>query len=170
MNYYNPITGKIKKREQRWNKVKQRLEDITVEGLNITFISCPVHNKTYHSDIKLRFFQIKLNGNIIWLFPKDSEQPNEGFLDGWDTLTWQNMDYPIGSIIKYLDLSKEHLLDYEDRAGIADILKVCDKRIGYSRLKELELSPAAKKVFEERFKNKNIRTIMASPAKPSEQE
>jgi hypothetical protein len=37
-------------------------------------------------------------------------------------------------------------------------------------LKELELSPAAKKVFEERFKNKNISKLTANPAKPSEQE
>lgn len=137
---------------QRWNKVKQRLESIVTEGLDVSFISCPVHKKTYYSDIKLRFFQIKLNGNIIWLFPKDSEQSNDGFLDRWDSLTLQNMDYPIGSIIKYLDLPKEHLLDYEDRAGLADILKVCDKRIGYDRLKELELSPAAKKYLRNGLK------------------
>ena len=159
MNYYNPITGKIKKREQRWNKVKQRLENITAEGLNITFISCPVHNKTTHSELKIRFFKITLNGEIIWIFPKNSEQqPPKCY--GYDYLPLNGKgvpaETPIGSIIKYLDLPKEELLHYEDEAGIADILKVCDKRIGYNRLKELELSPAAKKVFKERFKKKIV--------------
>ena len=58
------------------------------------------------------------------------------------------------SIIKYLDLPKDQLIHYEDKAGLADVLKVCDKRIGYNRLKNLELSPAAKKIFEVRFKDK----------------
>ena len=155
MNYYNPITGKIKHREQRWNKVKQRLENITAEGLGVSFISCPVHKKTTHSELKIRFFKITLNGEIIWIFPKDSEQPE---CDKIRSLYYDDNPVPTGtpisSIIKYLDLPKEELLHYEDKAGIADILKVCDKRIGYDRLKELELSPAAKKVFEERFKKK----------------
>jgi hypothetical protein len=51
-------------------------------------------------------------------------------------------------------LPKNQLFQYEDRAGLADILKVCDKRIGYNRLKNLELSTAAKKIFEARFKKK----------------
>jgi hypothetical protein len=160
--YHNPITGKFKHREQRWNKVRQRLASITTEGLDIAFISCPVHNKTTYSEFKIKFFKITLNGEIIWIFPKDSEQPE---VDKMRSLYYDDNTVPTGtpisSIIKYLDLPKEELLHYEDKAGIADILKVCDKRIGYSRLKELELSSAARKVFEERFKNKNIRTIMA---------
>ena len=37
---------------------------------------------------------------------------------------------------------------------LSDILKVCDRRIGYNRLKSLELSTAIKKIFDERFKDK----------------
>ena len=37
------------------------------------------------------------------------------------------------------------------KVGIADTLKACDKQIGYERLSNLELSPAAKNVFEERL-------------------
>jgi len=58
------------------------------------------------------------------------------------------------SIIKYLDLSKDQLIHYEDKAGLSDVLKVCDRRLGYNRLKNLELSDAAKKIFDARFKNK----------------
>jgi len=142
--------------EQRWNKVKQRLSSIIATGLDVSFISSPVHKKTTYSEIKMRFFQVRLNGEIIWRFPKDSEQPKYGFLDGY---TFENrksghIEYPITSIIKYLDLPHDQLLQYTDNAGLADILKVCDKRIGYDRLSTLELSPAAKKVFAERFKSK----------------
>ena len=51
-------------------------------------------------------------------------------------------------------MPKEKLFNYEDKAGIAEILKVCDKRIGYNRLKTLKLSHAGTKIFEKRFSNK----------------
>jgi len=144
----------------RWNKLKQRLSDITAPELDISFNNSPVRKKTAYSEIIIRFFQVKFNGEVIWRFPKDSEQPNSGLVYGW--LGYEEgggyksiyMEYPKHSIMQYLDLPKEQLLQYEDKAGLADILKVCDKRIGYNRLKELELSPAAKKIFEVRFKIK----------------
>ena len=140
---------------QRWNKVKQRLESVVAEGLDISFISCPVHVKTTYSERKGSFFKVTLNKEIIWIFPKDTEQDKQD-LKWFFHDVWSVWEFPISSIIKYLDLPKDELIHYEDKVGIADILKVCDKRIGYNRLRELELSPAAKKVFEERFKKKNI--------------
>ena len=58
------------------------------------------------------------------------------------------------SIIAYLDFPKDKLLNYEDKAGLAEILKVCDKRIGYERLRNLQLSETGQKIFEKRFKDK----------------
>ena len=152
---------------QRWNKVRQRLSSITASGLDVSFISSPVHNKTYYSKITIIFFQVKLNSEIIWRFPKDSEQPNYCNRDGnvcYYRGDWITPEYPIHSIIKYLDLPKEQLLHYEDIAGLADILKVCDKRIGYERLKNIELSNAAKQIFDERFKEKLIKANETSPS------
>jgi hypothetical protein len=140
--------------DHRWNKVKQRLSSIIASDLDVSFTDTPVHKKTEYSEITLRFFQVKLDGEVIWLFPKDSEQSRDGFLYGYISEN-ERMEYPKQSIIKYLDLPKEQLLDYEDKAGLAEILKVCDRRIGYNRLKTLELSPAAKKIFDVRFKGKN---------------
>jgi hypothetical protein len=137
----------------RWNKLQKRLSEIIVPELDITFNNSPARKTTAYSEIILRFFQVKFNGEIIWRFPKDSEQPNEGFLYGY--LPDGQMEYPKHSIMQYLDLSKEQLLDYEDKAGLADILKVCDKRLGYNRLNKLELSPAAQLIFDVRFKDKN---------------
>lgn len=138
--------------DHRWNKLKQRLSNIIVHELDISFNNSPVRKETRHSEITLRFFQVKLNGEVIWRFPKDSEQPNKLFLYGNGNA--ERFEYPIMSIIKYLDLPKNQLLHYEDKAGLAYILKVCDKRIGYDRLKNLELSNAAKKIFDARFTNK----------------
>ena len=131
----------------RWNKLQKRLLEIIAPELDIAFNNSPARKTTGRSEIILRFFQVKFNGEIIWWFPKDSEQSNGYFLTSY-------MEFPKHSIMKYLDLPKEQLLNYEDKAGLADILKVCDKRIGYNRLKNLELSPAAKMIFDVRFKDK----------------
>ena len=139
----------------RWNKLKQRLATIIAPELKIVFNNGTIQKKTSASEIKLRFFQIKLGEEIIWEFPKDSQIPQETFLYECIKINgnWERFeDFPVDSITKYLDLPKEQLLDYEDSIGLSDILKVCDKRIGYNRLKELKLSPAAKKIFDVRFK------------------
>jgi hypothetical protein len=108
----------------------------------------------------MRFFYIKLHGEVIWRFPNDTKRElSEIFqvLYGWEFEKTEKEFalFPITSIIKYLDLPKDRLLDYEDHAGLSDILKICDKRICYNRLKNIELSPAAKKIFDARFKNKH---------------
>lgn len=150
--------------EYHWNKLKQRLANITAKGLDISFNNSPVRKKTYRNEIIIRFFQIKLDGEVIWRFPKDSKQPiDKGFICGilyeaselnnWEE--WILVEFPIQSIIKYLDLPKDQLIYYEDKVGLAEILKVCDKRIGYNRLRNLNLSPAAKKIFKARF-NKHL--------------
>jgi hypothetical protein len=133
----------------RWYKLRQRLAGITAPGLDVSFIYSPVVKKTYYSEIVLRFFQVKFEGEIIWRFPKDSKQSYDdyGFI-------YSDREYPIMSIIKYLDLPQEQLLAYEDEVGLADILKVCDRRIGYNRLKNLELSAAANIIFDVRFKER----------------
>jgi len=137
--------------EYRWNKLKIRLSSIIVPELDISFNYSPVVKKTTYSKILISFFQIKLNGEIIWRFPKDSNQQIEGSIVYG---LWRGVEYPIMSIIKYLDLPQDQLIHYEDKAGLADILKVCDRRISYNRLKNLELSAAAGKIFEVRFKDK----------------
>ena len=142
----------------RWNKLKLRLADIIVPELDISFNNSPVRKKTAYSEIILRFFQVKFNGEIIYRFPKDSEESNDNFLYGWHGQLYvskvHSMEHPKLSITKYIDLPKDELLQFQDQCGLADILKVCDRRIGYNRLKEIELSPAAKIIFDVRFKDK----------------
>lgn len=143
--------------KHHWYKLKKRLEDIMAPNLNISFNYSPLRKKTNRSEITLRFFQVKLDDEIIWQFPKDTNQfIDENFIYGQSNFDNQyiNIEFPIQSIIAYLNLPKEKLLDYEDKAGIAEILKVCDKRIGYNRLKTLKLSHAGTRIFEKRFSNK----------------
>jgi hypothetical protein len=142
--------------EYRWNKLKLRLSNIIAPNIDISFNYSPVRKKTDRSEIIISFFQVKLDGEIIWRFPKDTNQQINGsiFFKEGELLHGKGIEYPIMSIIKYLDLPKDQILDYEDKAGLADVLKVCDRRIGFNRLKNLELLNAAKKIFDARFKNK----------------
>ena len=143
--------------KHHWYKLKKRLEDIMAPNLNISFNYSPLRKKTNRSEITLRFFQVKLDDEIIWQFPKDTNQfIDENFIYGQSKFNYQyvNIEFPIQSIIAYLNLPKEKLFNYEDKAGIAEILKVCDKRIGYNRLKTLKLSHAGTKIFEKRFSHK----------------
>jgi len=128
----------------RWNKVKQRLLDVTASGLDISFNNNPIRRKYRCGEYKVVHFHIKLAGEIIWRYPTNSKQFDSGPY-------YENT--PIEAIVNYLDLNRDNLLEYEDIVGLSDILKVCDKRIGYNRLKNLELSDVAKKIFDLRFKN-----------------
>ncbi len=134
--------------EHHWYKLRKRLENMIHPSLNLSFIYIPLSKKTQWSEITVRFFQIKLDNEIIWAFPKNTNQNiNQGFIHGCSNKTNECIEFPIQSIIKYLDLPRQELIKYQDNAGLADILKAMDRRISPKRLKELELSPAAKQVL-----------------------
>lgn len=144
--------------EYRWNKLQKKLKNIIDPRLNISFNNSPVRKKTNWGEITIRFFQVKLDKEIIWKFPKNTEQKlDANFVYGQYKISkreWGTLEFPIMSIIVYHDLPKEKLLDYEDKAGLAEILKLCDRRIGYNRLRNLKLSEVGRKIYYERFKNK----------------
>ncbi len=143
--------------EYHWYKLKKKLKSIVAPSLDISFNYSPLRKRTNRSEITLRFFQVKLNDEIIWQFPKDTSQTiDENFIYGQAKIDNKliNIEFPIQSIIAYLNLPKNKLLDYIDKAGLAEILKVCDKRIGYNRLKKLQLSGVGQKIFNKRFMNK----------------
>lgn len=144
--------------EYHWNKLKKRLANIVAPNLNIAFNNARYRKKTQRSEISIKLFHIKLDKEIIWRFPDDTQQIIDENYSWGHFLTenreFESIEFPIQSILKYLDLPKEKLIDYQDKAGIADILKACDRRIGYNRLKNLNLSDAGQKIFNKRFKNK----------------
>lgn len=144
--------------EYHWNKLQKRLKNIVDPRLNVSFNNSPVRKKTSWGEITIRFFQIKLDDEIVWKFPKDTNQKKDAsFIYGQYRISkseWGTLEFPIMSIIAYLDLPKEKLLNYEDKAGLAEILKLCDRRIGYERLRNLKLSETGHKIFNKRFKNK----------------
>ena len=138
--------------EHHWYKLRKRLENIIHPNIKLSFIHIPLRKKTDCSEITVRFFQIKLDNEIIWAFPKNTNQNiDQGFIHGWSNKTNECIEFPIQSIIKYLDLPRQELIKYQDNAGLADILKAMDRRISPKRLKELELSPAAKQVLNKRL-------------------
>ena len=60
--------------KHHWYKLKKRLENIMAPNLNISLNYSPLRKKTNWSEITLRFFQVKLDDEIIWQFPKDTNQ------------------------------------------------------------------------------------------------
>lgn len=144
--------------EYHWNQLQKRLKNIIDSKLNLKFNNSPLRKKTSWREITIRFFQVLLDDEIIWQFPKDTDQPKDmDFCIGQykiDKYNYGKIEFPIMSIIKYLNLPKDQLIDYQDNAGLSDILKACDKRIGYNRLKNLPLSQAGQKIFNKRFEHK----------------
>lgn len=51
--------------KHHWYKLKKRLEDIMAPNLNISFNYSPLRKKTNWSEITLRFFQVKLDDEIL---------------------------------------------------------------------------------------------------------
>ncbi len=135
-----------------WYILRKRLNNIIDPSLNISFNYSPVRKKTQYSEIIVRFFQVKLDNEIIYKYPGDTNQLlyNDLFIYGI------SIERPFHSILRYIDLPKKELINFKDEANVADILKASDKRIGYKRLKSLELSEAGRKVFEKRFKRKRL--------------
>lgn len=135
--------------EHHWNKLQKRLKNIIDPRLNISFNNSPARKNTSWGEVAIRFFQVKLDKEIIWKFPKDTKQKKDAnFVYGQYRISkreWGTLEFPIMSIIAYLDLPKDKLLDYEDKAGLAEIIKVCDKRIGYNRLRNLKLSETGRR-------------------------
>ncbi len=135
-----------------WYVLRKRLNNIIDPSLNISFNYSPVRKKTQYSEIIIRFFQVKLDDEIIYKYPRDTNQSlyNDLFIYNL------GIERPFHSILRYIDLPKTELINFKDEVNMADILKASDKRIGYERLKNLELSEVGRKVFERRFERKKL--------------
>ena len=103
--------------EHHWNQLQKRLKNIIDPKLNIKFNNSPVRKKTSWGEITIRFFQVILDDEIIWQFPKDTnQQKDSNYIYGQykiDKYNFKNLEFPIMSIINYLDLPKDKILDYQ---------------------------------------------------------
>lgn len=93
-------------------------------------------NNGYHGSKLPRYF-ITIDKEIIWDYPK---QFDTTFKYGFNSYPWDTDISDISNVIEeYIQCPSGELMKefVNDKWGITDILRVCDRRIGKRRLKEL---------------------------------
>ena len=124
---------------KRWSKLQTRLYNLMDPSVNFQ-IHCSLYemnsNNGYHGSKLPRYF-ITIDKEIIWDYPK---QFDTTFKYGFNSYPWDTDISDISNVIEeYIQCPSGELMKefVNDKWGITDILRVCDRRIGKRRLKEL---------------------------------
>lgn len=124
---------------KRWSKLQARLYNIVDPCLNFQ-IHCAVYemngNSLYHGN-KLPRYWITVGKDVVFDYPKGFDTNS---LYGYNSYPWDGVIENISnSIENYLQTPKGLLMHSfdSDITGITNILRVCDKRIGKRRLREI---------------------------------
>ena len=124
---------------KRWSKLQSRLYNLIDDSIDFQ-IHCAVYemnsNDGYHGSKLPRYF-ITIEKEIIWDYPKDFDTTQKY---GFNSYPWDTDISAISDIIEeYIQCPDTELMNRfeKDKWGITDILRVCDRRIGKRRLKDL---------------------------------
>ena len=124
---------------KRWSKLQSRLYNIIDPDINMQ-IHCSLYemnsNDGWHGNKLPRCF-ITIDKEIVFDYPKDFDTTKKY---GFNSYTWDTDISGISNVIeKYIQSPKESILKEfsNDKWGITDILRVCDRRIGKRRLRQL---------------------------------
>lgn len=164
---------------RKWNQVRKRLKKIIAPELNIAFNSSNIEKHPFRksASLQINYFEIKLDGKVIWEAQKDCCFYNEKIF--WDyNMSYPDWDYvlkgnnnekhtfrasPQNIIAEYLDCPKDELLNFDEPTGLKFILWACDKRIGKNRLKELEFTRFALPIVKQRVLDYDKNPIIYQP-------
>lgn len=134
---------------KRWSKLQRKLYSITIKAFQIHVAKYSQNGQTAKATNLLPRYWITVGKEIVFDYPTMFE--DKGYYPWTDDMS------NISEIIfNYIVCEKECLLNYHDindRYGLIDILKACDKRIGKRRLEELKgfiSNPYALKIIEQR--------------------
>ena len=124
---------------KRWSKLQSRLYNLIDDSLDFK-VHCAVYemnsNDGYHGSKLPRYF-ITIDKEIVFDYPKDFDTSEKY---GFNSYPWDTDISAISDIIEeYIQCPDTELMsEFEkDKWGITDILRVCDRRIGIRRLKDL---------------------------------
>lgn len=124
---------------KRWSKLQSRLYNLIDNSLDFQ-IHCVVYemnsNDGYHGSKLPRYF-ITIDKEIVFDYPKDFDTSEKY---GFNSYPWDTDISAISDVIEeYIQCPETELMsEFEkDKWGITDILRVCDRRIGKRRLKDL---------------------------------
>ena len=133
---------------KRWSKLQARLYNLMEPAINFQ-IHCALYEMKSlgHYGSRLSRYFITVDKEIIFDYPKDME------LDKKYIYLWNSDVDKISNLIEeYIQRPKEELFEDfpNDKWGIVDILRACDRRVGKKRLQ----------ILAERTRNENVRFII----------
>ena len=124
---------------KRWSKLQSRLYNIIDPDINMQ-IHCSLYemnsNNGWHGNKLPRYF-ITIDKEIVFDYPKDFDTTKKY---GFNSYPWDTDISGISNVIEeYIQSPKDKRLKEfsNDKWGITDILRVCDRRIGKRRLRQL---------------------------------
>ena len=125
---------------KRWSKLQSRLYHLIDPALNFQ-IHCALYemnsNDGYHGSKLPRYF-ITVDKKIVFDYPKDFDTTKKY---GFNTYPWDTDISDISNVIEeYIQCPETEMFNHfeNDKWGITDIFRVCDRRIGKQRLHELK--------------------------------
>ena len=150
---------------RRFSKLKKEIENLFDPVLNMEFCcsAYPMRPKNGYASRSLPRFYVKLDGKIIWDFPKDFDVENmeHSWIDrnGISALVREYIDMPVdellhkkftgefkkfGNIVTYRDDPKGEKIkfvieqtDPKVATSLTDIFKMADRRFGKKKVAEL---------------------------------
>jgi hypothetical protein len=133
---------------KRWSKLQARLYNLMEPAVNFQ-IHCALYEMKSlgHYGRRLSRYFITVDKEIVFDYPKDME------LDKKYIYLWNSDVDKISNLIEeYIQRPKEELFEDfpNDKWGIVDILRACDRRVGKKRLQ----------ILAERTRNENVRFII----------
>ena len=124
---------------KRWSKLQSRLYNIIDPDINMQ-IHCSLYemnsNDGWHGNKLPRYF-ITIAKDILFDYPKDLDSTKKY---GFNSYPWDTDISGISNVIEeYIQSSKDKIANEfsNDKWGITDILRVCDRRIGKRRLRQI---------------------------------
>lgn len=121
---------------KRWSKLQSRLYNLMDKKAEIQ-IHCALYemnsNDGYHGNKLPRYF-ITIGKDVVFDYPK---QFDTTLKYGWNSYPWDCDISDITDVIEaYIECPENELMQpfTDDKWGITDILRACDRRIGKRRL------------------------------------
>lgn len=147
---------------KRWSKLQHRLYNLMDPNIDFQIHVALYEmnsNDGYHGNKLPRYF-ITIGKQVVFDYPKNFDTVEKY---GFNSYPW---DTDIGEISilleKYIECPAEKImLEFEDdKWGLTDILRVCDRRIGKRRLKDIydkTEDDIIKDIVEKRMKKNNYK-------------
>lgn len=121
---------------KRWSKLQSRLYNLMDEKAEFQ-IHCALYemnsNDGYHGNKLPRYF-ITIGKDVVFDYPKQFDMTLKY---GWNSYPWDCDISDISDMIEaYIECPENELMQpfTDDKWGITDILRACDRRIGKRRL------------------------------------